>query len=76
MWRIHPQVLQQLTGCFQKNVKHFVQQHQDAIDHHNQQFHLTTVRHNATHKGHDESGTSSGNPSVSSRQHPSHFIHW
>ena len=52
-WRINTNVLQRLTGCFNASVKHFVQQHQDQIEQHNQQFGLTTVRHNAIYKGQD-----------------------
>ena len=60
MWRINPRLLQQLTGCFNDSVKQFIQQHQSEIEQHNQQFHLTSVRHNAVHKG----------------QNPNHFIQW
>ncbi len=60
MWRINTHILQQLTGCFNSSVQQFVRQHQDALDAHNQQFQLTTVRHNAIHKGLD----------------PNQFIHW
>ncbi len=60
MWRINPRLLQQLTGCFNDSVKSFFQQHQSEIEQHNQQFNLTSVRHNAVHKGQD----------------PNHFIQW
>ena len=53
MWRINPRLLQQLTGCFNDSVKQFIQHHQSDIEQHNQQFHLTSVRHNAVHKGQD-----------------------
>ena len=53
MWRINTNVLQTLTGCFNSPVKQFVRDHQSAIDQHNQQFHLTSVRHNAAHHGQD-----------------------
>ena len=54
MWRINTHILQQLTGCFNSSVQQFVRQHQSAIDEHNQQFNLTTVRHNSVHKGLDQ----------------------
>ncbi len=60
MWRINPRLLQQLTGCFNDSVKQFIQQHQSEIEQHNQQFNLTSVRHNAVHKGQD----------------PNQFIQW
>ncbi len=53
MWRINTNVLQTLTGCFNSPVKQFVRDHQSALDEHNQQFHLTSVRHNASHHGLD-----------------------
>ena len=53
MWRINTNVLQTLTGCFNSPVKQFVRDHQVALDEHNQQFHLTSVRHNAAHHGQD-----------------------
>ncbi len=52
-WRINTNVLQRLTGCFNASVKHFVQEHSEEIERHNQQFGLTTVRHNAIYKGQD-----------------------
>ncbi len=53
MGRINTNVLQPLTGCFNSPVKQFVRHHQSALEQHNQQFHLTSVRHNAVHHGLD-----------------------
>ena len=53
MWRINTHLLQQLTGCFNSSVKHFVKEHQPVIDDHNHQLGLTSVRHNGVHNNAD-----------------------